>query len=76
MELGEYTEETARREVYEETKLVANTLNLVEVHSFIKVQNGDGFYCVVIAYETEDFAGTLKIKKNRWILNIIHLKTY
>ncbi len=32
-------------------------------HSFIKVQNGDEFYCVVIAYETEDFAGTVKINK-------------
>jgi len=67
MELGESTEETARREVYEETQLIVGALNLVDVHSgphsFIKVQNGDEFYCVVVAYETEDFKGTLKIDK-------------
>ncbi|MBI9015332.1 MAG: NUDIX hydrolase [Clostridiales bacterium] len=67
MEMGESAEETARREIYEETQLKVGTLNLVDVHSgsgsFIKVHNGDEFYSVSIAYETEDFNGILKIDK-------------
>ena len=50
MELGESLEETARRELYEETSLVAGDLNLLEVRSgpewFLEYPNGDQAYVV------------------------------
>ena len=65
MELGEATEETARREVHEETGLTVGTLELIGVFSgkkyFIVAENGDEFYVVTIAYSTKDIQGTLKI---------------
>lgn len=65
MELGESTEDTARREVFEETGLTVGSLNLIDVISgpgnFIKAQNGDEFYCVTVAYFTHEVTGELKI---------------
>lgn len=65
MELGESTEDTARREVYEETGLTVGKLHLIDVlsgrDSFIKVPNGDEFYAVTAAYYTYDVNGTLLI---------------
>jgi 8-oxo-dGTP pyrophosphatase MutT (NUDIX family) len=65
MELGESTEETACREVYEETGLTVGNLNLIDVFSgkehFIKTPNGDEFYVVVTAYWTKEFSGSLSI---------------
>ncbi|MFC5986427.1 NUDIX hydrolase [Marinicrinis lubricantis] len=65
MELGESTEETARREVYEETGLTIGTLNLIDVFSgienYIKAPNGDEFYVVVTAYWSKEFTGDLRI---------------
>lgn len=64
MELGESTEDTARREVYEETGLKVGKLNLVGVHSgrtLTVAENGDQFYVVTIAYYTKDYEGTMKI---------------
>ncbi|PLT31534.1 NUDIX hydrolase [Peribacillus deserti] len=63
MELGESAEETARREVYEETKLRVKDLKLINVYSgpesYIKAENGDEFYAVTIAYYTYNTEGTL-----------------
>lgn len=61
MELGESAEETARREVYEETGIKVGALELVDVFSgkkyFVKLANGDEFYPVTIAYVTKDIIG-------------------
>lgn len=65
MELGESTEETARREVYEETGLSLGALHLIDVFSgpdsYVKTPNGDEFYVVVTAYWTNEFSGELTV---------------
>lgn len=68
MELGETAEETARREVLEETGLTVGKLNLIDVLSgqenFLKVSNGDEFYAVTIAFYTNEISGSLKVDKS------------
>ncbi|WP_042354054.1 NUDIX hydrolase [Bacillus rubiinfantis] len=58
MELAESAEEAARREVWEETGVEIGDLELVGVFSgkqyFVKLENGDEFYPVTIAYQTND----------------------
>ncbi len=65
MELGESTEDTARREVLEETGLIIGDLNLVGVYSgpdyFITAANGDEVYSVTVAYSTQDVTGELQV---------------
>ncbi|WP_370223572.1 NUDIX hydrolase [Cytobacillus sp.] len=65
IELGESAEEAGRREVFEETGIQIDKLKLVGVFSgqehYIKLQNGDEFYPITIAYVTNDIkGGTLK----------------
>ncbi|XXM71609.1 NUDIX hydrolase [Lysinibacillus sphaericus] len=64
MELAESTEETARREVKEETNLQLGELHLLNVYSgknqYIKAENGDEFYVVATAYFTNQFHGNMK----------------
>ncbi|GAA0371106.1 NUDIX hydrolase [Bacillus horti] len=71
MELGESTEETARREVFEETNLKVGKLHLINVYSganqFIKAENGDEFYVVTIAYYTNEVHGELIADKEEAI---------
>jgi 8-oxo-dGTP pyrophosphatase MutT (NUDIX family) len=71
MELGESTEDTARREVYEETGLTVNNLKLLNVYSgpgsFVTAENGDEFYAVTVAYFTESFTGELKVDETESI---------
>ncbi|MEK3886383.1 NUDIX hydrolase [Bacillus sp. FSL K6-3431] len=63
MELGESTEEVAKREVFEETGLKIDELKLINVYSgaqnYIKAENGDEFYVVTIAYFSENIEGEL-----------------
>ena len=65
MELGESTEDVARRELFEETGLKVDKLNLINVYSgaqnYIKAANGDEFYVVTVAYYAEGFEGELNI---------------
>ena len=64
MEPGEAPEDTARRELLEETGLTAHTLELYgvyagpEEHYFYP--NGDEVYNVEFAYTSRDWSGTLK----------------
>ncbi|PFG05131.1 NUDIX hydrolase [Bacillus sp. es.034] len=71
MELGESTEEVARREVYEETGLKVNELHLINVYSgpehYVKAENGDEFYVVTVAYYSEGYEGELKIDQSESI---------
>ena len=64
MELGESTEETAKREVLEETGLILEDLQLIHVFSgadhFTKAENGDEFYVVTAAYYSKHYTGTLE----------------
>ena len=65
MELGESLEETARREVKEETGLTVGELELMGVFSgkdyFLKVANGDELYSVTAVYTTRDVQGEVEI---------------
>jgi 8-oxo-dGTP pyrophosphatase MutT (NUDIX family) len=63
MELGESLEETARREVKEETGLDIGELKLEGVFSggeyYLTVANGDELYSVTTVYSTKDCKGEL-----------------
>jgi 8-oxo-dGTP pyrophosphatase MutT (NUDIX family) len=65
MELGESTEDVAKREVYEETGLTVENLTLINVYSgrdqFIRAENGDEFYVVTAAYYTKRYHGKLYV---------------
>jgi ADP-ribose pyrophosphatase YjhB (NUDIX family) len=65
MELGESTEDTARREVFEETGLSLGDLHLIDIFSgkdnFVKLPNGDQFYVVATCYYTREYHGEMVI---------------
>lgn len=68
MELGESAEETAKREVFEETGLTVGKLKLIDVFSregsYIKVPNGDEFYAVTVAYYTNEISGSFNMDES------------
>jgi len=63
LELGETTEEAAKRELLEETGLIANALEFIGVFSgpelFHTYPNGDMVAIVSIIYLCEDFSGKM-----------------
>lgn len=65
LELGESLEEAASRELYEETGLKANKLELFNVYSgeefYYKYPHGDEVFNVVSAYICADYEGEIKI---------------
>lgn len=65
MELGETFEETAARELKEETNLDAKSFTLLIVFSgenfYLKYPNEDELYSVVVLYLANDVSGNLKI---------------
>lgn len=65
MELGESFEETAKRELQEETGLIIEEAKLIEVLSgkdtFREYPNGDQLYDITAVYEVRKYHGTLKI---------------
>lgn len=65
MELGESCEETARREVLEETGLTIGELELIHLLSgkdgYVVCPNGDEVYSITAVYVTHSFSGTLDI---------------
>jgi len=67
MEPGEAPEETARRELLEETGLTARTLELYGTYSgpeeHYVYPNGDDVYNVEFAYACRDWSGTLKCQE-------------
>lgn len=67
-ELGETVEETAKRELLEETGLIANTLELLGGFSgkelFYTYPNGDMVSNVNIAYLCEGFTGEMLLETN------------
>jgi ADP-ribose pyrophosphatase YjhB (NUDIX family) len=65
MELGEMAEQTARRELLEETNLTAHELELFGVFSgpeqYFQYPNGDEVYNVSVVYIARGVRGKLKI---------------
>ncbi len=65
MEPGESTEETARREVFEETALTLGELRLIGVYSgaehLCRAANGDEWYVVNAAYACDSFEGDARV---------------
>ncbi len=63
IEVGEDLEQTARRELFEETGLKAGELQLFGVYSgmdrFMTYPNGDQVYMPCIYYRCSDFTGSL-----------------
>ncbi|MCL2375931.1 MAG: NUDIX hydrolase [Defluviitaleaceae bacterium] len=63
MEIGETTEETASRELFEETGLIAKKLELLGIFSGPDMMhtypNGDKVYIVGITYICQKFSGNL-----------------
>ena len=68
MELGETVEETAKREVYEETGLIISDLKLYGVYSgpdqYYKYPNGDEIFNVAIIFTAHQFEGSLLLDGN------------
>ena len=65
LEIGETLEETAKRELKEETNLDCDNFTLLNVFSgndfCFKYPNGDELYSVIALYSANDFKGNLKI---------------
>ncbi|WP_324254125.1 NUDIX hydrolase [Paenibacillus sp. 1001270B_150601_E10] len=63
MEMGETVEETAKREVFEETGLKLNSVELFSVYSGsgyeVAYSNGDEVALVQIMFSCNDFYGTI-----------------
>jgi ADP-ribose pyrophosphatase YjhB (NUDIX family) len=68
MEEGESFEDTARREVFEETGLVVGELKLLCLHSgphtFYEYPNGHQVYLAGAIYTTTEFEGELRADKD------------
>lgn len=66
VEMGEVVEEAAKRELWEETGLTANSLELFGVYSgedrFFTYSNGDIAYMIGIIYVCRDFSGDLVLE--------------
>jgi len=68
VELGEKVEDAAKRELFEETGLIANKLELLGVFSgkemFHTYPNGDKVYIVAVMFLCEDYGGEIKMQKD------------
>lgn len=68
VELGEKVEEAAKREMYEEVGLIANSLQFFTIASeeelHFKYPNGDEVYNVDIVYICKDYSGDLKAEES------------
>lgn len=68
MELGESLEDVAKRELYEETNLIANELSLFNVYSgkelYYRYPHGDEVYNVVASFICKNYDGELMAEKN------------
>jgi 8-oxo-dGTP pyrophosphatase MutT (NUDIX family) len=68
MELGECVEDTARRELFEETGLTAKTMLLVDVLSgpeyYFEYPNGDQVYSVICVFKGSETSGELLMERH------------
>ncbi|KLU54386.1 hypothetical protein EL84_19630 [Paenibacillus sp. VT-400] len=63
MEMGESVQETAKREVYEETGLILNSMDLFSIYSGPQYEevygNGDEVALVQVMFKSKDFSGAI-----------------
>jgi 8-oxo-dGTP pyrophosphatase MutT (NUDIX family) len=68
LEMGETLEEVAKRELYEETGLIANNLEFFNLFSgkefYYKYPHGDEVYNVISTYICTDYSGQLKMDES------------
>lgn len=68
LELGESLEDTAKRELEEETGLILDSLKLIDIMSgeetYRDYPNGDKVYDITAIYEVTKYHGKLKINDN------------
>jgi 8-oxo-dGTP pyrophosphatase MutT (NUDIX family) len=68
LEPGETLEEVAKRELFEETGLIANNLKLFNIFSgeefYYKYPHGDEIYNVISTYICNDYKGKLRLDNN------------
>ncbi len=68
MELGETFEETARRELFEETNLICSKFEFIQTCSgkefYYKYPNNDEMYSVIALFKAVEFEGELQINDN------------
>lgn len=66
VDLGEKVEDAARRELWEETGLIANKLELLGVFSgkemFHTYPNGDKVYIIAVIFLCEDYSGEINMQ--------------
>ncbi len=71
VEIGETVEDAAKRELQEETGLIANTLELFNVFSgedmLYTYPNGDEVYVVTVIYICQNFSGELLAETNETV---------
>lgn len=64
MELGDSFEETAKKELFEETGLIANRLQLIDVASgkdfYFKFPHGDEIYNATAIFKATELSGEIK----------------
>ena len=76
VEIGETLEETAKRELLEETGLTANSLEFFRIYSGKEMlhtfPNGDEVYLIVSFWVCEDFSGEIKMDPNE----VVELKWF
>ncbi|MGX5389966.1 NUDIX hydrolase [Bacillus thuringiensis] len=69
--LMESIENTAKREMYEETGLLVEGLTLFNVFSgesyFRELENKDEFYAITVVYSSKKFKGKLQISDNEFL---------
>jgi len=68
MELGESYEETARREIFEETGLRVGELHVFYLnsgqHTYYQYPNGDEVFMACVIFTTTEFSGDIKMQED------------
>ncbi|WP_129726183.1 NUDIX hydrolase [Ectobacillus funiculus] len=80
MEIGETIEDTARREIFEETGLTVGELKLFHIFSgdqmYYEYPNGDQVYNVIICYYSSDIAGEIRLDEESKELRYFDIQSF